>query len=180
MVMPFLNMRSQAISEYAYYQNMHSHCVPVCWLSKLVLKSSYCQPLSTHHPLSKSLNHCPSCRMVVQWTWVKTPWRWVISKAQHKLSRFWYFLHRYKYNCINSLPLLCASKHRGRNKLRRSQESGENQRTSQSPFDNYHGSLTFFKFWSSPRLNFSKQSAIVNALPILPHRIFEVLLVTYE
>jgi hypothetical protein len=42
----FWNMHSQAISENAYYQNMHSLDVFVCWLSKIVEKSSDCRPLA--------------------------------------------------------------------------------------------------------------------------------------
>jgi hypothetical protein len=38
-------MHSQAVAEYAYFKNMHSHGFSVCRLSKIVEKSSDCRPL---------------------------------------------------------------------------------------------------------------------------------------
>ena len=38
-------MHSQAVAEYAYFQNMHSHGFSLCRLSKIVEKSSDCRPL---------------------------------------------------------------------------------------------------------------------------------------
>ena len=44
-IVPISNMHSQAVAEYAYFQNMHSHGFSLCRLSKIVEKSSDCRPL---------------------------------------------------------------------------------------------------------------------------------------